>query len=215
MSILTSVNGFESSFSNHITSSSKASSALFHGESLLIWRFSMLECFNSIVLALHEFILWISTSWSVLNRWMWLLKLNALLIHSWRTTLVFFPICVIVLFDVPGVISLHVRKNDWLGFPSMIVFLAILSLRQSVVVVKRVLEWILFVVLLSWFLWKFVLSHGLVKVDLVLSLLHKSVVVLLFCICIYVKCGLAPFAVFLVLRSDEFTWLIIRIISLS
>lgn len=97
----------------------------------------------------------------------------------------------------------------------MIVFLAILSLRQSVVVVKRVLEWILFVVLLSWFLWKFVLSHGLVKVDLVLSLLHKSVVVLLFCICIYVKCGLAPFAVFLVLRSDEFTWLIIRIISLS
>lgn len=181
----------------------------------------MLECLNRIVLAFNKFILWISTSWRVLNRWMWGLEFKTLLIGDWTLAFVFFPISVVMLIKVPSVISLHVRKNDRFGFPSMIIFLAVL--RQSVVVVKRSLKWVLFVVLLSSFIfsnwWHLVLSlslsHDLVKILLVLivlSLLSECVVgpLGLLCsfgsICFWVGCvilSLTPSMISMVIRSDD------------
>lgn len=111
---------------------------------------------------------------------MWALIVKTLLIGLWSFALVFVPVYVIVLIEVPSVISLNVRKNDRFGFPFMIVFHA--SLRQSVVVVKSSLERVLFVVFLSSFIinnwWHFALrfSHGSLEVLLILSLLHEGTV---------------------------------------
>jgi len=136
--------------SNHITSSSKASSSLLHGKSLLIWRLSVLKCINRVVLAPREFILWIVMSVLVLNSWMWALIVKTLLVGHWSISFVLGPIGVIVFINVISVISLNIWKNYRFGFPFVIVFCA--SLRQSVVVVKGSLERILFVVFLSRFI---------------------------------------------------------------
>jgi hypothetical protein len=149
---------------------------------------------------------------------MWALEFKTLLISDWTLALVFFPIGVVMLIKVPSVISLHVRKNDRFGFPCMIIFLDIL--RQSVVVVKRSLEWVLFVVFLSSFIfsnwWHLVLSlrlsHSRVKVLLVLSLLSEGIVGslgLLFSfssVFLWVGCvifSMIPSMISLVPRSDD------------
>lgn len=149
------------------------------------------------------------------------MEFNTLLIGDWTLALIFFPIGLVMLVKVPSVISLHVRKNDRFGFPCMIIFLDIL--RQSVVVVKRSLEWVLFVVFLSSFIfcnwWQLVLSlrlsHGLVKILLVLivlSLLSEGVVGplgLLFSfssVFLWVGCvifSMIPSMISLVPRSDD------------
>ena len=173
---------FESCLCNHIASSSKASSSLFHGESLLIWRFSMLECLNSIILAFDEFVLWFTISWSVLKSWVWLLIFNTLLVGFWCIGLVVIPVSVIVLIEVESVISFDIWEDDRFSFPEMVILCSILS--QSIVAVKRSLEWVLFVVFLSsfsiinwWNLAQTVLSsHFHVHVLLVCFMLHVCVI---------------------------------------
>jgi len=127
--------GFKSFLCNAIASSSKASCALFHSVSLLIWRFSVLECLNCIILASDELILWIATLWLVLHSWMWVLIFKTFLVSLRSLFLVVFPVDVIVLVEVPSVISLNVRKNDRFGLPFVVVLF--LRLRQSVVVVRE------------------------------------------------------------------------------